>query len=157
MKACFQKVSNDRKGITINTIRHAFNDWISENFNQFSDNQLNEIAIDVGDSPKLLPSNLRYRFQIAENADMEKTEIEGNIQENAFIRNMVEAQAEEEGSIGEVEQNRDIPDADEIQSPTPITLTTNTELDVLYTKLAKAQIEVKTIEIMILRKLGVLT
>ena len=151
MKACFQKVFNNRKGISINTIRHIFNNWIAENLNNFNDNQLNQLAEDVGDSPKLLPSNLRYRFQIAENEDMGRTEIEGNIQENEVIRKMVEIEREEEGSIRNDEEKND----DEVISPISVeTITEDIELDKLYKKLGEAYMQVKSLELMIQRKLS---
>jgi hypothetical protein len=153
MKGCFQKVFNNRKGISINTIRHIFNNWIAENLNNFNDNQLNQLAEDVGDSPKLLPSNLRYRFQIAENEDMDKTEIQGNIEENEAIRKMVEIEREEGGSVGNVEEKND--DVDEVVSPISMeTITEDIELDKLYKKLGEAYMQVKSIELMIQRKLS---
>lgn len=142
-----KRVFNGRTALSVNTLRHMFNSWIAENLNQFNDSQLQQIAIDVGDTPKQLPTNLRYRIQHAENIDVDKTEIQGNIAENDFIREMVEREGEEEGSVGNVAEQ------DEVVSPAP-PMVVDGDIDILYTKLGRAVMEVKNIEFMIAKKLG---
>jgi hypothetical protein len=131
---------------------------VSDNLNQFNDAQLQQISIDVGDTARNLPTNLRYRIQLQENADLEKTEIQGNMYENEYVRKMAELEAEEGGSVGDVEPNNDdtksVSDVDEVISPSPISVDTSTELDTLYKKLGETQIQLKTLEMAILRKLG---
>lgn len=147
-----------RNNITPNIYRHLFNTYIADNLNLFNDNQLNEISIDVGDTPRAMASNLRYRHQNQQVAHIaEKTQIEALIRYNKDAQDAMNRQNEEEGSIGNIENNNE--DADEVQSPppqptNPINVSTDTELEVLYKKLGTAQMEVRTLELMIMRKLG---
>jgi hypothetical protein len=101
-------------------MRHIFNSWIVENLVQFNDNQLQEISIDVGDTAKNLPTHRRYRISLQENADMDKTEIEGNIHDNEYARNVMLANIEEGGSVGNVADVADVADVDEVNSPSPV-------------------------------------
>jgi hypothetical protein len=157
MTSCFKQVFNRGK-LSVNTFRHMFNSWVAENLQQFNDAQLQAISVDVGDTPRNMPTAMRYRIQYVENQDMDKTQIEGNVLENEFVRKMVEANAEEEGSVGNVEDgNKD--HADEVVSPNrdfvmPISVDTSAELDVLYKQVGKAYMELKSLELTIIRKLG---
>lgn len=157
VSSCSKAIFN-RNNITPNIYRHLFNTYIADNLNLFNDNMLNEISIDVGDSPRAMSSNLRYRHQNQQVAHIaEKTQIEGLIRYNYDAQEAANRQNEEEGSVGNIENNNE--DADEVQSPspnttTPITVSTDTDLEALYKKLALAQIEVRTLELMIMRKLG---
>ncbi len=157
LSSCFKQVFN-RSKLSVNSIRHIFNTHIGENLNQFNDAQLQQIAIDVGDTPKNLPTNLRYRIQHQENAELDKTQIEGNVMENEFIRRMVEQQGEEGASVGHNEDNVSVGDMEEVQSPSPnmlIDVSTNTELSMqLYQKLGEAHMQVKALEMLIQTKLG---
>ena len=56
----FKVVFNNRKNLTVNTVRHIYNTWIAKHISEFNDAKLHEIAVDVGDTPKNLPTNLRY-------------------------------------------------------------------------------------------------
>lgn len=163
VSSCCEKVYN-RKNLTPNTFRHLYNSYIADNLNQFNDNQLNEISIDVGDTPRNMASNLRYRHQNQQNADIAKTQIEGIIRYKKDAKDAMDIQNEDVGSIGDVQEvddkdNKSVSDIDEIQSPSPspMNVSTDTELEVLYRKLGDAQIQMKTIEYMILRKLGVIS
>lgn len=89
----------ERKQVTANTVRHAFNDWLSEHMKEFTDAQLREIAVDVGDTPKDLPTNLRYRIARQDNVGMTKTEIQGMLEDDAYAKELMLAGAEEEGSV----------------------------------------------------------
>jgi hypothetical protein len=165
VSSCSEKVFNGRKNITPNTYRHLYNTYIADNLNEFNDNQLQEISIDVGDTPKNMASNLRYRHQNQVNADIEKTQIEGLIRYKKDAIDAMNIQNEEEGSVGDIQEaipkdkevNKDsqfVDDVDEIQSPAPISVSSDTELNVLYTKLGKAYMELKSLELMIQRKLS---
>jgi hypothetical protein len=92
------KVFGKRK-VSANTVRHAFNDWLSEHMKEFTDAQLREIAIDVGDTPRDLPTNLRYRIARQENVGMTKTEIQGMLEDDEYAKGLALAAAEEEGSV----------------------------------------------------------
>jgi hypothetical protein len=106
-----------------------------------------------------MASNLRYRHQIQNNKDIEKTTIEGIIRYKKDAIDAMNIANEEEGSIGNIpNQNNDDDlsvDVDEIQSPAPVNnVSTDTEIQTLYTKLGEAVMQVKTIELLIQRKLG---
>lgn len=164
ISSCCEKVFNGRKNITANTFRHLFNTYIADHLNEFNDNQLHDISLDVGDTPKNMSSNLRYRHQNQQNADIAKTQIEGIIRYKKDAKDAMDIQNEDVASVGDVQEvndkdNKSVSDIDEIQSPSPapINVSTDTELEVLYRKLGDAQIQMKTIEYMILRKLGVIS
>lgn len=160
ISTCCQKVFNNRKNITPNTFRHLFNTYITDNLNEFNDNQLNEISLDVGDTPKNMASNLRYRHQKQVNKDLEKTTIEGIIRYKKDAIDAMNIANEDVASVGDIPDNIDndnksISDVDEIQSPAPVNnVSTDTEIQTLYTKLGEAHMNVKTIELLIQRKLG---
>lgn len=165
VSSCCEKVYNGRKNLTPNSFRHLYNTYIADNLNSFNDSQLHDISVDVGDTPRNLSSNLRYRHQNQQLADVEKTQIEGIIRYNKDAQDAMNLAYEEEGSVGDIQEKNDInkpdtqseSDDDDIQSPTPNNVSTDMELEVLYKKLGDAQIHVKTIEYTILRKLGVIT
>lgn len=152
---CFKQVFK-RNGLSVNTFRHMFNTWIAFHLNEFTDAQLQEISIDVGDTAKNLPTHLRYRIAEQMNAGIEKTEIEGQILDYDFAREEVIARAENEGSIGQPENQQD--DEDEINSPAPKPqenlqgITNDTGLNELYQRLGKAYIEMKQLELLIMMK-----
>ena len=163
VSSCCEKVYK-RKNLTPNSFRHLFNTYIADHLNEFNDNQLHDISLDVGDSPRNLSSNLRYRHQNQQNEDIAKTQIEGIIRYKKDAKDAMDIQNEDVGSIGDVQEvddkdNKSVSDIDEIQSPSPapINVSTDTELEVLYRKLGDAQIQMKTIEYMILRKLGIIS
>lgn len=146
----FKAVFNKRSKLTVNTMRHIFANWLTDNLNQFNDKQLGEIAVSVGDTARMMPTNLRYRVQHPENQGMDKTEIVGNIHENEFVRKMVEGQAEEEGSVGQVEeQNKN--DNEEVQSPSN---DADETLESLYAKYGKALLDAEMYKSAILKKLN---
>jgi len=153
---CFKAVFNGRKGLTVNTLRHAFNTWISDNITQFSDAQLMEIAVDVGDSAKSLPTNLRYRIANQENAGMEKTQIEDMLHDDEYAKNVMMAGAEEGGSIGNVEQQETSNDDNEVISPAPVNVDNDSSLDELYMQLGKAYMEIERVKLLICKKLGMI-
>lgn len=151
---CFKAVFNGRKGLTVNTLRHAFNTWVSQHIEEFTDAQLQQIAIDVGDTPKNLPTNLRYRIANQENVGMEKTQIEDMLHDDEYARNVMLAGAEENASVGNIEQ-QEMPN-DEVNSPMPVNINPDVNLDELYKQLGKAYFEVERVKLIIARKLGML-
>lgn len=148
----FKAVFSGRKGITVNTMRHIFNTWISDNITQFTDAQLQEIAVDVGDTMKNLPTNLRYRIANQENVGMDKTQIEEMIHDDDYARNVMIAGAEENASVGNVEQERMNIDDGEVVSPANVN--NDESLDNLYMQLGKAIMEVERIKSIISKKIG---
>ena len=150
---CFKQVFK-RNGLSVNTFRHMFNTWIAMNINQFTDAQLQEISIDVGDTAKNLPTHLRYRIADQMNQGIEKTEIEGLILDYDFAREEIIAGMQQEGSTGQPVN----PDDDEVQSPAPKTpeplqgITNDTGLNELYLRLGKTYIEMKQLELLIMLK-----
>lgn len=158
LTTAFKNVFNDRKKLSVNTFRHMYNTYISENIQQFTDEQLHEIAIDVGDTPRNLPTNLRYRIAAQENRDLEKTQIEGQIQDNEYARNLMIAGGEEGGSVGV--GGGDVEDDDEVMSPPPRVavalppMVGDADIETLYTQLGRAYMEFKSLELMISKKLG---
>lgn len=153
---CFKTVFNGRKGLTVNTLRHTFNTWISDNISQFTDAQLQEIALDVGDSPKNLPTNLRYRIANQENVGLEKTQIEGLIHDDDYAKNVMMAGAEGGGSVGNVEQQETTNDDNEVASPAPVNVDNDNSLDDLYRQLGKAYMEIERVKLLISKKLGMI-
>lgn len=154
--SCSKAVFN-RNNVTPNIYRHLFNTYIADNLNMFNDNQLNDISIEVGDTPRSMASNLRYRHQQQNVAHIEKTQIEGLIRYQKDAADAMNVANEEEGSVGDVANNNENneADADEIQSPAPANQP-DADIEVLYRKLGTAQIEVRTLELIIMRKLGTL-
>jgi hypothetical protein len=72
---------------------------LSEHLKEFTDAQLREIAIDVGDTPRDLPTNLRYRTARQENVGMTKTDIQGMLEDDEYAKGLALAATEEEGSV----------------------------------------------------------
>lgn len=97
--AGMRKIFKNRKGLSTNAFRHNFNDWVARNIKEYNDEQLREIAIDVGDTWKEMPTNLRYRFANAENIDKSVSEINQQVQDDDYAKALMEANAEEEGSV----------------------------------------------------------
>lgn len=156
LSSAFKKVFK-RDGLNVNAFRHIYQTFVANNLNHYNDKQLGEIAKEVGDTARVMPQNLRYRIQHPENQDMDKSLIEGNIQENEFIREMIERQAEAEGSVGHVEEPTNKNDIEEIQSRShaygsPVN---DESLDSLYMQLGKAVYEVEKIKMLINKRLNV--
>ena len=102
-----------RKKITANTMRHAWNTWLVEHMSDFTDEQIKQFAIDVGDTPKNLPTHLRYRHANQQNVGVNKTEIVGGLQGDEYVKEMMLLEHEEGGSVGDVGEI----DEDEVVSP----------------------------------------
>lgn len=151
---CFKQIFK-RNGLSVNTFRHMFNSWIAFHLNEFTDAQLQEISIDVGDTAKNLPTHLRYRIAEQGNKDMEKTEIEGAIHNYDEWRNEIMEGIAEEGSTGNAVNPDEV---DEVQSPAPKPqeplqgVTNDTGLNELYMRLGKTYIEMKQLELLIMLK-----
>jgi hypothetical protein len=80
---------------------------------------------------------------------MAKTQIEEQINDNEYARQvMLGGGINEEGSVGHAANMEDV----EVQSPAPRDNLVDIDLDELYLKLGKAHMEVKRIELIILRK-----
>lgn len=108
----YMKVVFGLDGLSVNTMRHCFADWLQIHLKEYDNAQLKEIAVDVGDTPKSLPTNLGgYRMPRVENEGMDKTEIEGMLHENDYAEKLHIHGKEggDEVSVGNVE--------DEVMSP----------------------------------------
>lgn len=156
LTSAFKYVFNKPK-LSVNTFRHMYNTYISENINQFTDAQLQEISIDVGDTPRNMATNLRYRIAEQGNKDMEKTEIEGNIAGIEYAKNLMEAGAEQAESVQNVAQD----DGEEVVSPpvaeVPRSASAHADQDLqaLYERLGQAMMEVELIKSIIAKKLNI--
>ena len=149
----FKTVFKKRKGLTVNSMRHLFNTWIAQNISEFNDNKLQEIAIDVGDTPRNLPTNLRYRIANQDVAQLEKTEIEGLIHDNEYAKNVMMADKEDAASVGDVPNSDKLnQDVNEVVSPIR---DTDESLESLYAQLGRAVYEMERIKMMINKKLSV--
>ena len=91
-------------GWSCNSFRHAFDTFISQHRSEYNQEQLREISVDVGDTPKDPASNEMYRVVDPANRDKTPTEIQGDIMDRLRAREVANLEAEEEGSVGEVEQ-----------------------------------------------------
>lgn len=135
---CLKKVY-EKKDLSVNTFRHSFNDWISQHLKEYTDAQLEEIAIDVGDTPRSLPTNLRYRIARQENKGMEKSQIDEMIRDDAYARELARAGAEEEASIGQVAEDVEKDDdVDEVVSPIREPIVVNSDNKVLVENVLNA-------------------
>ena len=109
-----------KAGLSANTIRHSFNTYLAEHISEFTDSQLIEIAEDLGDTMRDLPTNLRYRVA-KDNADMSKTEIFGALNDDDYAQGVMLANAEDVGenqSVGnDTSPAQQDDDDDEVQSP----------------------------------------
>lgn len=146
LKAIFKK-----GGLSVNTIRHVFQDFIIKHMTEYNDLQLKTIAHEFGDRNPL--TMLGYRQTNQDNRDMNPEQInqlneDRNIaQIEALAGGLYEDQASE-GSIGTGEDPQ-------VQSP--IRQEPNiddTPLNVLYLKLGQAHMEVKRLEMEIMRRLN---
>ena len=104
----------DKKDLSTNTLRHAFNTWVAEHLEEFTDQQLQQISIDVGDTPRMMPTNLRYRIAQQGNKGLDVTEIQDAVHDNEYARKVMQGGMEEAASVGNVEQQ----DMEEVISPT---------------------------------------
>lgn len=81
INACCKEVFKGRTKLTANSFRHIYNTWLVDNIRHFTDEQLKQFSIDVGDTPRELPTNYRYRIANQANVGMEKTQIEDGLRE----------------------------------------------------------------------------
>jgi hypothetical protein len=167
----------DKNKLSVNTFRHLFNTYIMDNASMFNDKKMQEISLDVGDTPRQMATNIRYRVANQAVAQMAKTEIDGIIADNDYAKNLMIANAEEEGSVGNVGDGGnvadvvDVVDADEVVSPAPRPVppqlplaqtdtvgggagVVDEDLAVLYTRLGEATMQVELIKSLIAKKLN---
>ena len=88
----------------VNTLRHWFNTYVTEHYNEYTDAQRKEIALDVGDTPRNPSTNLRYTIANQGNKGKTVTEIQGEVFDREKAKEQAILEAEEEGSVGEVDQ-----------------------------------------------------
>ena len=158
----FMKHIFKRNGLSVNTMRHAYNTFIMDNANMFNDKRMREISIEVGDKPRDMPTNTRYRTVAPELADIEKSVLEGIIVDNDYAKKLMEGNAEQAGSIqgdakddGEEEvvsgEVRQVPQTDRVAGVAGVV---DEDLNVLYTRLGEATMQVELIKSMISKKLN---
>lgn len=134
LKSVFKKT-----GLSVNTIRHVFEDFIVRHLPEYNELQLEQLATEFGD--KSLLTMLRYRQANQDNRDLDPQDIVQNIED----RNMAQIQAlaagfyEDEASVGTGEDP-------EVVSPPMREPTDNASLEQLYIQLGKATMEVERIK-----------
>jgi hypothetical protein len=116
-KSAFPTVFKKRKGLSVNSFRHAFNTWITENFSEYTAEQHKQIAVDVGDTPRELPTNLRYMIANIANQGLEKSQIDDVIKGRGQAIEQMLVDAEGEGSVmgGNAPNIRDVEMMDAIE------------------------------------------
>jgi hypothetical protein len=139
-----------RNKLQINSFRHAFNDYLVENLKEFNDNQLAQIAIDVGDTWKDMPTNIRYRLSNQNNADLTPTQIQGQLNDRDEGEQMYMANAND-GESNEVVSPEE-GEAEVVSPPSPSPLQME-GIEELYRKHSEALIKAKMYEMEILRRL----
>jgi hypothetical protein len=97
--AGMRKIFKQRAGLSTNAFRHNFNHWISRTLEKYDDEKLKDIAIDVGDTWKEMPTNLRYRFADPNNTNLAAGEVIGQVKDDDYAKALMTAEAEEEGSV----------------------------------------------------------
>ena len=141
-------------GLSVNTIRHVFEDFIVRHLPEYNELQLEQLANEFGD--KSLITMLRYRQANQENRDLDPREIVQNIEDRnmaqleALVGGLYEDQASE-GSIGTGEDPEVVSPPMRQEAPPNID---ETPLNVLYLKLGQAHMEVKRLEMEITRRLN---
>lgn len=141
--ACMKAVFGKPK-LSVNTFRHAFNDWVMENIKQFDEFKRKQISVDVGDTPQKMPTHARYRIANPEMENIEKTQIEEILHDDAYAKKLHDAQAEEGGSVAnETPQMNDVEDIVSPQVQPNIYLT---NLDELYRQYGETMFKLKKIE-----------
>lgn len=111
--ASMRLIFKGRKKLNATAFRHYFNQDISLNIQQFNDEKLAEIAIDLGDTFKGMPQNLRYRWANEDNLDKGITQIlselrrvgEGDGEESVQGGSVVERRLEQMEVIGEEDES----------------------------------------------------
>jgi hypothetical protein len=101
-------------GLSVNTLRHVFQDWIDRNITSYNELQLQEIATDVGD--KWVTTMFKYRKAPIENIDKPITQIDQEIYDrDDALKNMVNAlKGDDEASVGQGVSHEEV---DEFNSP----------------------------------------
>jgi hypothetical protein len=135
--------------LTVNSMRHAFNDWIAKHFNEYTDAQHQAIAIDVGDKPTRMQSNIRYRYANENNVDKDNTQIQDELIGMEQANRMAREDMEEEASVGAPEPLQDIT---EMEAPTNVG--NDSTLRELYEKYGMLYFSLKKIEMQIMQKLN---
>jgi hypothetical protein len=103
-----------KTSVGANSFRHFYNTWLSDNINEFTDEQLRKISVELGDTERDLPTHLRYRIANRLNKNLTKTEIQNKneyLQVN-FGRVLEEEVADSVGNVPQAEQNEVIVDND---------------------------------------------
>jgi hypothetical protein len=99
-KAVFLKPDGTkREGVSVNTIRHAWNTWRMSHFKEFSIKQHRDWQVEVGDTPKQYPSADRYMIRNQDNVGLEMSEVVEAIQDKEYAEGLMKGDAEEQGSV----------------------------------------------------------
>jgi hypothetical protein len=151
MKSVFKKT-----GLSVNTFRHVFEDFIVRNLPEYNELQLEQLAHEFGD--KLVSTMLRYRHSNQANRDLDPFQEIGQAIEarniaqlEALAGGLYEDQASE-GSIGAGEDPEVVspPIVQEVQPDLG-----NTPLNILYLKLGQATMEVERLKAEITARLNI--
>ena len=151
MKSVFKKT-----GLSVNTFRHVFEDFIGRHLQEYNELQLEQLAREFGD--KSLITMLSYRTPNQANRDLDPFQ---DIVQNIEERNMAQLEAlagglyedqASEGSIGTGEDpqvvSRQV--VHEVQPSLD-----NTPLNILYLKLGQATMEVERLKTEITARLNI--
>ena len=140
--------------LTANDYRHAYMDFITDHFKEFNDNDLKQIAMEMGDSNVYTALKYRFAQRLKENETV--TEINERIIEEREMKANKLIHDEAEGSrmvADEVEEEsvdtpiNDINDVEDIMERTTVPLPVSSN-DELIKRLA--ELEVEKIKIMLL-------
>lgn len=116
ISACLKAIY-DKPKLSVNTLRHKFEDWIARHIQEYNELQLEEIALDVGD--KSFYTQMRYRQSNVENRNKTATEIQGDIERrreadvlqfhNLFVEGVESGDNNEHIPEGDEEVNQPVP------------------------------------------------
>ena len=149
--SCLKQIYK-KSGLSVNTIRHTYADWIWNNPAEYNTLQLEQIAIEVGD--KSIFTHMGYRQANQANRDKAITQIDDDRKVMEQAVNMVL-----EGGLIEGQDEDDEVKSDAGNSPpprvvdNPIHINTDEPLLELYAKLGRLTMEVETVKASIARKL----
>lgn len=85
VKASMMRIFKGRRALNATAFRHYFNKYLSSNIDEFNDEKLAEIAVDVGDTFKGMPQNLRYRWANEDNLDKSPTQIFSDLRRGGVV------------------------------------------------------------------------
>ena len=133
-----------REGLSVNTFRHIWQTYRLEHFAEFTINQHKEWQIEAGDLPRNYPSADRYMIRKPENVGKSKTEIVGDLADKEYAKGLMDAGAEEEGSVvGAPQRERAMEQMEVINEIEEIEMDGKEQLDLASAIKTLGQLEIK--------------